>query len=139
MAAVNLDKRKHPRYAVQVEAQLQAGGQSMPALTKDLSSAGICVVAGASVPPGSPIQLSLFLMLGSNVFSESLDLTGRVVWCTALGGNHQIGVVFTNMSPERAGYLEMFLRFLEQEILLGDGDQAGPEDRFDIGGEEDET
>jgi hypothetical protein len=131
------DHRKHPRFTVQIDAKVFIGGKSITATTKDMSHGGICLVCTEKVPQGSTLKLSLSLVLGTNAFSESLDLNGRVVWCTPLGQHFQIGIVFVGMTPEKDGYLDMFLRFLQQEILLTGIEPTQPEDEpsnsFDTG------
>jgi hypothetical protein len=130
------DGRRHPRFEVQLEAQVQLGGHTIPALTKDVSRGGICIVCARDASPGTVIRLRLALALGNGAFSEQLELSARVIWCTAVDGRHQLGAVFTELTPEKRGFLEMFLRFLQQEILVGEGEAQGPADLFDTGGED---
>jgi Tfp pilus assembly protein PilZ len=113
------DARRHPRFAVQIDAKVTApDGEQMTAITKDMSRGGICVVCPKRIVPGSTVGLSLSLILGDNSFSESLELSARVVWCTPIAQVHQVGAVFTGLTREKAGFLEMFLRFLQQEVLV---------------------
>ncbi len=106
------------------------------ATTKDMSHGGICLIAPSKVEPGAEFKLSLSLVLGTNAFSESLELSGRVIWCTAMENHYQIGIVFTEMTSEKDGYLDMFLRFLQQEILFTGLDSSDSKDEpngsFDI-------
>ena len=130
--------RRHPRYAVQVEAQVDLGGQRVHAVTKDLSRGGICLVCSQASTAGSRVHVSLALVLGTNSFAEGLDLVGRVIWCTPMGAMFQLGLVFTEMAPPKLGQLEMFLRFLQQEILVEPEPAATKiEDRFDTGDADD--
>jgi len=131
------ESRKFPRFAVELDAQVQIEGQTVAAVTRDVSRGGICLVSPRQVEAGSNLQLSLLLMLGANAFSEGLELTGRVIWCTPLGHLFQLGAVFINMTPEKRGLLEMFLRFLQQEILMDGGEPPAVEEQFDTGGEDD--
>jgi hypothetical protein len=131
------DVRQHPRYAVQIEAQIHLEGRTVVAVTKDMSRGGICIICPTQITPGSDLELSLSLSLGTDVFSEGLDLVGRVIWCTPMGQMYQVGAVFADLSPVKAGYLEMFLRFVQQEISLGTGEHALPDEQFDTGDADD--
>jgi len=129
------DGRQHPRFAVTLDAQVQIGNQTLPAQTKDMSRSGICVVCNGQSAPGSTIRLFLALSLGAGAFSENLELTARVIWCTPVDRRFQLGAVFSNLDAEKRGFLEMFLRFLQQEITVGT-DAASPESQFDTGDED---
>lgn len=128
--------RQHPRFAVQLEARLEASGRSALATTKDVSRGGICLVCPMEVAAGSDIKLALSLKLGATSFSESLELVGRTIWCTPVGQGYQVGAVFTDMSPVKLGYLEMFLRFLQQEISLAGAEPPDVDEQFDTGDED---
>jgi Tfp pilus assembly protein PilZ len=133
--SIPVDNRKHPRFSVQIEAKVALGDKTHSATTKDMSHGGICLLLQQNIASGTKIQLSLSLVLGTNAFSESLELPGRVIWCTPMGSTYQLGVVFIEMTPEKSGYLDMFLRFLQQEILLTgvEPQQDKPQNSFDIG------
>lgn len=130
------DGRQHPRFAVTVAAQVQLANRSYPAQTKDMSRSGICVVCQGQAAAGSTIRLALALSLGSGAFSENLELTARVIWCTPLGPRFQLGAVFTNLDAEKRGLLEMYLRFLQQEITVGTPEAPSAEGPFDTGDED---
>jgi len=131
------ETRQYPRFAVQLEARLEASGRSSVVTTKDVSRGGICLVCPAEVTAGSDIKLALSLKLGSSAFSESLELEGRAIWCTPVGQRFQVGAVFTDMSPVKLGYLEMFLRFLQQEISLAESEPQTSDEKFDTGDDDD--
>jgi Tfp pilus assembly protein PilZ len=132
------DARQHPRFAVRIEAELRTpDGDRMAAITKDMSQGGICVICPRQVAAGSQIGLALSLVLGNNTFSEKLSVPGRVVWCTPVDKAFQVGVMFVGMDREISGHLEMFLRFLEQEVLVAGEPppmpKTGPNTAFDTG------
>ncbi len=127
------ESRQHPRYSVELEAQIRLEGETIEAVTRDIGRGGICLVGPREVSPGRDLALSLLLVLGSSAFSESLDLSARVVWCTPLGELFQLGAVFTEMTPGKLGQLDMFLRFLQQEILLEGNEPPAETDKFDTG------
>ena len=111
------NSRQHKRFTVQLVAEINVGDRTVKAQTKDMSRGGICMFSPASIDPGSAVDLSLSLVLGNNAFSESLAIRGRIIWCTPLEDQRfQVGASFIDIDHEKSGYLDMFLRFLEQEI-----------------------
>jgi hypothetical protein len=109
--------RAHARYAVEVDASVQVGDQTIPARTKDMSRGGLCFLVGRALPAGSEIDLSLALVFDEDTRSEPLSLRARVVWSTALGaGCHQVGATFQGMTSQARTYLDMFLRYLEEGL-----------------------
>ncbi len=130
------DGRQHPRFLVTLAAQVQLGNRTVAAQTKDMSRSGICLVCPGQAAAGSTIRLSLALSLGANAFSENLELTARVIWCTPLAERFQLGAVFTNLDAEKRGFLEMYLRFLQQEITVGEKEAPVSDSPFDTGDED---
>jgi hypothetical protein len=125
--------RRYPRFAVELEAKIQYAGATLDAVTRDIGRGGICLIGPREVKAGSKLKLSLLLVLGESAFSESLELHGRVIWCTPLGTQFQVGAVFTDLTPSKLGQLDMFLRFLQQEILLDGSEPPAEEEKFDTG------
>ena len=127
------ETRRHPRYAVDVEANLTlVGGRRLGARTRDLSRSGICIITGESVAGGSMVNVDLVLAFGGDAFSEPLALEARVVWCSNLGGSFQVGAMFDDLTEEQDGFLEMFLQYLDGSSGMkdgeGEGDDAGDDD-----------
>ena len=50
-----------------------------------------------------------------------------------MGKQFQLGAVFTEMTPGKLGQLDMFLRFLQQEILVNGSEPPGEDQKFDTG------
>jgi hypothetical protein len=112
------EPRRHPRYAVDVEATLALpDGRRLKVRTRDLSRMGVCLIAGESVAPGAMASVDLVLSFGNNAFSEPLVLPARVVWCTKIGDAFQLGAMFDEVTEEQDGFLEMFLHFLDGTIM----------------------
>lgn len=114
------------------------GGEVSQAITKDMSRGGICLVCPRQAEPGTSLELSLALVLGANSFSEDLQLPARVVWCTPVENLFQLGAAFVSVDREKSGHLEMFLRFIEQEVLVSGeesppAEPTGPNTQFDTG------
>jgi Tfp pilus assembly protein PilZ len=108
--------RRHPRFSVQIVAQITYDKQILSVSTKDMSRGGICLISSQGIPLGSVIVISMVLMLGKKSFSECFELCGKVVWCTRLDERYQIGVAFADIDDSTRSFLEMFLKFLNQEI-----------------------
>jgi hypothetical protein len=126
--------RRHPRFSVDVEAQVElAKGQRLPARTRDLSRSGICLITGTGLPRGQPLSIELVLAFGDNAFSEPLHVSARVVWCTAIAGQFQVGAMFDSLTAETNEFLDMFLRFLDgtmapQGVPPAESGEQSPDD-----------
>lgn len=126
--------RRHRRFSVQIVATITTAGETISVVTKDVSRGGICVFSPSGIAPGTTVDLSLSLVLGDNAFSESLTLKGKVVWSTPLVDGFQVGATFIEMDREKSGFLDMFLRFVEQEIRVPRASEPVPViTQFDIG------
>jgi hypothetical protein len=111
------EPRRHPRYAVDVDATLVlSDSRRLKVRTRDLSRTGLCLIAGEAVAPGAVAAVDLVLSFGNNAFSEPLVLPARVVWCTPIGDAFQLGAMFDEVTEEQDGFLEMFLHFLDGTI-----------------------
>jgi PilZ domain len=107
--------RAHPRYAVEIDAEVTAGDTRVPVRTRDVSRGGLAFVSTMALPAGSEVGLSMSLVFSESSFSEPLRVRARVVWSTELGpGRHQIGTAFTNFTGEQRSNLDLFLRFLRE-------------------------
>ena len=122
-----LDKRRHPRVACDLTSEILAGGQRIAAHAVDISRGGMCLSCARKLPVPSEVHVQITLIFGSNAFSEPLALPARIVWCTKLPDEHQVGCMFRGLSTEQAQYLDMFLRFLRGEVLA-QGEAAAPEE-----------
>jgi hypothetical protein len=118
-------QRQHPRFNVDIQISVSVANARFAARTRDISRAGLCLVAMTPINRESEVSLDLVLTFGTEGTSEPLKLIGRVAWCTALFGAYQIGVKFVKVDDERARYLEMFVGFLDGTLAPG---SAGSED-----------
>jgi len=50
--------------------------------------------------------------LDTNKNSEPLDVAARVVWCTGIGDEFQLGLQFLDLDKKQAEYLDVLLRLL---------------------------
>ncbi len=109
-----VEPRRHPRYAVDVDATLVLSDErSLKTRTRDISRNGLCLIAAETVTPGDTARVQLVLSFGNNAFSEPLVLPVRIVWCTKIADAFQVGAMFDQVSEEQDGFLEMFLHFLD--------------------------
>jgi hypothetical protein len=112
------EHRQHPRYAIELDAEVLFEGRRFAGRTHDISRGGFCVVLPERLPVNANGQVKLALVFSDNHFSEQLTLPAIIVWCTPVGGGFQVGIKFGSMPPEIQGYLALFIQFLE-----GDDDE----------------
>lgn len=126
------DKRHSPRFAVRVAVELETkAGQRLAGQSRNLSRGGVCLETADMIAAGEEVTVRITLVFDEERSSEPLELPARVVWCTPFGDQaHQVGTQFHPLSSEHTTYLDMFLRYLEQ--------QASPSEDGDGGEDEDE-
>ena len=129
-------RRQHPRFNVDLQVSVSVANVRFDARTRDMSRAGLCLVAMQPIARETEISLELVLTFGADGMSEPLQLLGRVAWCTALFGAYQIGVKFVKVDADRARYIDMFIGFLDGTLAPGpvgpddDARRADPDDPF---------
>jgi hypothetical protein len=121
-------RRQHPRFSVDVQVAVSIASRRFAARTRDISRAGLCLVAMQPIPRETEIGLQLVLTFGEDGTSEPLTLLGKVAWCTALFGAYQIGAKFVKVDDERGRYLDMFIGFLDGTLAPGGGALADDDD-----------
>jgi hypothetical protein len=128
MSEIRPSRRQHPRYNVDVQVSVSVANENFEARTRDVSRAGLCLVAAEPISREVEVALEIVLTFGDDGMSEPLKILGRVAWCTALFGAYQIGVKFVKVDDERAKYLDMFVGFLDGTLapagLLSDDDDG---------------
>ena len=109
------EPRAHPRYAVEIDAEVRWGGESIPARTRNVSRGGLAVLLSRPVPVGADVTLAISLVFDEQAMSEPLPLHGRVVWCTPVAEDRfQLGATFIGLRGEQRQYIDMFLRYLSE-------------------------
>jgi hypothetical protein len=107
--------RAHPRYAVEIDAEVSAGHVRVPVRTRDVSRGGLAFLSPEALVGGQEVGISMSLVFSESQFSEPLRVRARIVWSTDLGtGRHQIGTAFTNLTGEQRSNLDLFLRYLRE-------------------------
>ena|SRR5688572_4601334 len=131
-------RRQHPRFNVDIKVDVSVANVRFEARTRDMSRAGVCLVAMQPIARETEIGLELVLTFGDAGTSEPLTVIGRVAWCTALFGAYQIGVKFVKVDDDRGRYLDMFVGFLDGTLApegMGSDEEelrrgADPDDPF---------
>jgi hypothetical protein len=119
MTEAQQTRRQHPRFNVDVQVAVSVANESFAAHTRDISRAGLCLIATQPIARETEVSLEMVLTFGNDGVSEPLSILGRVAWCTALFGSYQIGVKFVKIDDERAKYLDMFVGFLDGTLAPG--------------------
>jgi hypothetical protein len=112
-------RRQHPRFNVDVKVSVSIANENLAARTRDISRAGLCLIATQPIARETEVALEMVLTFGDDGVSEPLAILGRVAWCTALFGSYQVGVKFVKVDDERAKYLDMFVGFLDGTLAPG--------------------
>lgn len=105
-------RRKHPRFAVDMEAKVLTDLGTHTARTKDLSRGGLCFILPMPLKVGMNFSMEMTLVFDENSFSEPLVIPGKIIWCTPVEEGYQMGVAFVFKDSQTRQYLEMFLNFL---------------------------
>jgi hypothetical protein len=107
------EQRQHPRYAIELDAEVIVGGASVAGRTHDISRGGFCMMARSSVPVGASCDVKLALVFSETEFSEHLTLPATTVWCTPMKGVYQIGIKLAPLDQQNRAYLDLFIKFLD--------------------------
>lgn len=120
------EQRAHPRYAIELDAELDLRDGSPPikSRTHDISRGGFSALAKSDIPTianGASCIVRLALVFSETEFSEQISLDATVMWCTRLRGAVQLGVKFAELDQQARSYLDLFMHFLE----TGEEDEPG--------------
>lgn len=126
-------KRQFPRFALEAAVTVNAGGRFVTGRTSNLSKGGLCAMLDGQVPVGGRVVVELALIFENDSVSEPLAVTARVVWCTAIQSQYQVGLSFLPLAPDAMKFLDVFLKFLQdgKASASGDGRKAASGDPFD--------
>jgi Tfp pilus assembly protein PilZ len=107
-------RREHPRFALEIDAELRIGDRKLPARTRNVSHGGLAMTTTDPLPIGAEVTVMLALVFDESSMSEPLPLQGRVVWCSPIvDDSFQLGVMFVGVRAEERSYVDMFLRYLK--------------------------
>jgi hypothetical protein len=113
-------RRQHPRFHVDIQVAVSCDGKNVSAHTRDISRSGLCLVSTQELAREKDIAIELVLKFGEGGLSEPLHILGKIVWCTAMFGRFQIGVMFVKVDSEQMRYLNMFIGFLDGSLHTGE-------------------
>ena len=108
--------RKHPRYTVEVAAEIEAGGEAVIGQTQNLSLGGAAIVSDRAIRDGADVIVRLFLTQDGieDPDEAPLQTKARVQWTRpADSGRTLSGLAFIPLSAAARQHLERFLAALE--------------------------
>jgi len=108
--------RRHPRFSVDVQANVRTGdGRKLPA-ARDLS-APACVSSPQCARQRDELLIDLILLLGPTPPPNRCRC--GLAWCggTPISQAFQVGAMFEKLSKTEQSFLDMFLRYLDGSIL----------------------
>ncbi|HEU4731685.1 MAG TPA: PilZ domain-containing protein [Kofleriaceae bacterium] len=106
-------EREFPRYAHAAAITLNTPGRAVSGRTTNLSRGGLCATLSEPLAVGADTEVDIQLVFEEDLQSEPLRVPARIVWCTPVSGGFQVGIRFLPLDAERAEYLTMFLRYLD--------------------------
>jgi c-di-GMP-binding flagellar brake protein YcgR len=112
---VNFEKRKHPRFSVDLPVEYSRADLSADqGRAMNASEGGLLLYLPELMEIGNRLKLKLFFTMGSEL--NAIETLVEVVWVDVhLGkewGDYRTGVRFVEISAEDAGKLGSFLRSL---------------------------
>ncbi len=112
---VNFEKRKHPRFSVDLPVEYSRADLSADhGRAMNASEGGLLLYLPEQMEIGSPLRLNLFFTMGSEL--NAVETLVEVVWVDVHlekdWGDYRTGVRFAQISPEDMGKLKGFLRSL---------------------------
>ena len=112
---VNFEKRKHPRFSVDLPVEYsQADLFGDQGRAMNASEGGLLLYLPEQIGMGNHLRLKVFFTMGSEL--NAIETLVEVVWVDVhLGkdwGDHRTGVRFVEISAEDIGKLKSFLRSL---------------------------
>jgi c-di-GMP-binding flagellar brake protein YcgR len=109
---VNFEKRKHPRFSVDLPVEYSRADLSADqGRAMNASEGGLLLYLPEQMEIGNHLKLRLFFTMGSEL--SAMETLVEVVWVDVhLGkdwGDHRTGVRFVEISAEDTGRLKSFL------------------------------
>lgn len=111
------EKRQHPRYNVELRAEVFTGKEIIPVLTRNISKGGLSLVLNRPIEEGKTIAISLFVTEDGieDPDREPLNLKAKLVWCAEQeDGSYVVGARFMELKPEEDRILDSLISILEK-------------------------
>ena len=112
---MSIDLRQHPRFRVEVAAELTLGHHTVAAATQNVSEGGVGLSLSRPLEDGAVFQLTLFLTQDGieDPDEEPFEAQATVAWTAPSDdGNHMAGVRFGPLTPAQRQQLQRFLAAL---------------------------
>ena len=109
-----VNQRKHPRYPVEVAAEIEIGANVLVAATQNMSNGGVALVIDRALEEGTQVGLTLFLTQDGieDPDEEPFVSKATIVWTAEREkGSFVCGANFAGLS---AGQTKQLSRFLEK-------------------------
>ena len=118
MGVVNLERRRHPRFSIDlpIEYQLIPPTINHTGRALNASEGGLLVYLPQQIEIGQHLRIKLFFASGSHL--NSIEVVAEVVWMDIhLGkewGDYRCGVKFIDISSDDLSKLKIFLKSLSE-------------------------
>ena len=123
-------KRQHPRFAHEATLAIHANGAVYRGKSTNLSRGGLCADLSGFLAIGTDVIVDIQLVFDHDFKSEPLQVQARVVWCTTVDGERQVGLSFQRLRPEQTEFLTLFLRYLDHSTRDRIRTHYNVDDRF---------
>jgi c-di-GMP-binding flagellar brake protein YcgR len=111
------ENRRHPRYAVEVGAELTLGPQTLSAATQNVSEGGVGLVLDEPLEEGTNVGLTLFLTQDGieDPDEEPFETSATIAWTAPSDAGGQVaGARFGALSEGQRAQLRRFLAALAE-------------------------
>lgn len=107
----------HDRFVCELAVELDTGKTRIPGQIRDISETGLCCTIADPIGAGINVTAHLRLVFEWGT-SEPLALFGQVLWLTSTEGQYQVGVAFSQPTPDVWHRLDVLLKILFGQISL---------------------
>lgn len=105
------------RFVCDLAVELDTGRARIPGQIRDISEFGLCCTIADPIGSGTSVTAHLRLVFEWGM-SEPLAVFGQVVWLTPTEGHYQVGMAFSQPTPDVWQRLEVLLKILFGQISL---------------------
>ena len=112
------EKRRHPRYDIELKAELFTGKEILPVTTRNLSKGGVSLILKKPIEEGTTVGLSLFITEDGieDPDQEPLNIKAKLVWCAPQNdGSFIAGARFVELNKRESDILDSFIEIISQK------------------------
>src|SRR5207247_897592 len=99
-----------------LSAEVQHGGRTFTAVTRDLSAGGVCLEAQRVLPEGDALEVALFLVVDDveDASHPALEMRSKIAWAVPGedGQPGRMGIRFEGISSGQMAGLTRFLQMV---------------------------